>query len=116
MSTLAQRVASFAMETNYDFVRMGQVMAAASTASDADPGLSRMKRTLALLGMMLDRGFQAVDLLPEGGCKPWPDQGKMHILRTIERDWSALNDEPWIGSKYWFTLPEALRPTRPLED
>ncbi len=116
MSTLADRIASFAMETNHDFVRMGQIMAAANMASDADPGLSCMDRTLALLGMMLDRGFQAVDLLREGGSKPWPDQGKMRILRTIERDWRASNDEPWIGSKYWFTLPVALRPTPPPEE
>ena len=113
MTTIAGKIASLALETNYDHIRLGQVIAAANNASDADPQQSRMERTLALVGMLLDRGFQAVDLLPDGKCRPWVDQGRMHILRTIERDWRALNDEPWLGMKYWFTLPAALRPTPP---
>jgi len=108
-------IGQFAHSARYDCSNLWDVIVAANTASDADPNLSRMERTLALVGMLLDRGFQAVDLLPEGKCTPWPDQGKMHILRTIEREWRATNDEPWLGMKYWFDLPEARRPAPPPE-
>lgn len=109
MRTLSQKIDGLVAEGRYDYVDLWLIICAANEASDADPKLSRMERTLALVGLLLDRGFQAVDLLPAGKCKPWPDQGRMHILRTIERDWRATNDEPWLGSKYWFNLPEARR-------
>lgn len=109
MPILETEIGYLLEEAKVDCLNLGLVMDAANEASDADPKLSCMERTLALVGLLLDRGFQAVDLLPEGKCKPWPDQGRMHILRTIERDWRATNDEPWLGSKYWFDLPEARR-------
>ncbi|RVT96699.1 hypothetical protein EOD42_09800 [Rhodovarius crocodyli] len=71
---------------------------------------NQMEKTLQFIGLMIDRGFLAVDLLPDGKCKPWPDQEKSSILRRIERDWSRDGDEMRVGMEYWFHWPYPPQP------
>jgi hypothetical protein len=97
-------------ESKRDYISLALVIASANIASDAAPALGRMERTLAFLGRLLDHGFEAVDLRSDGGCTPWPDQGKVSILRRIEQEWRArADDEPLLGMMFWFNLPESRR-------
>jgi hypothetical protein len=108
--SLAEKFGFLLVEAEIDYINLWLIIGAANEASDADPALSRMQRTLALVGKMLDHGFQAVDLRSDGGCTPWPDQGKVSILRRIEREWRARpDDEPLLGAMFWFDLPASRR-------
>lgn len=95
--------------SKYDYVSLWQIINAANEARDADPSLDRIQRTLALLGQLLDRGFLAVDLTQDGGCTPWPDQDHASVLRRIETEWRRTNDEPGVGSVFWFDRPQSRR-------
>jgi hypothetical protein len=106
-ASLAQEIEWIINEAEVDYIDLWHLILAANEAEDADPKLSRMERTLALLGRLLDRGFLAVDLAEEGKCVPWPDQRRAAILGRIERDWRRLDNEPHIGAITWFQLPKA---------
>lgn len=106
-ASLAQEIEWIVNEAEVDYIDLWHVILAANEAADADPKLSRMERTLALLSMLLDRGFLAVDLADAGKCVPWPDQRRASILSRIEREWRRLDNEPYLGSLFWFHLPNA---------
>lgn len=108
-ASLAQEIAWIVTEAEVDYIDLWHLMLAANEATDADPKLSRMDRTLALVGRLLDRGFLAVDLAEAGQCIPWPDQRRAAILGRIEREWRRLEDEPLLGSIFWFQLPAERR-------
>lgn len=103
---LTQEIDWLLAEAEIDYISLHLIMDAANDASDADPALSRMDRTLALLGRLLDLGFQAVDLTEGGKCRPWPDQRRASILARIERTWRAAGDESLVAMRFWFNLPE----------
>jgi hypothetical protein len=63
----------------------------------------------SLRQLLLDRGFQAVNLLPDVRCRPWPYQSRISVLRRIEADWRTLKDEGLLGYRYWFDLPDTVR-------
>ena len=106
---LSQHIAWLLKEAEVDYLNLVLVSDAANDASDADPGLSPRDRTLALLAALLARGFQAVDLEPDGGCTPWPDQRPDAVLARIAAAWDAASDPREIGFSFWFDLPEDRR-------
>lgn len=108
-ASLEQHITWVIKEAERDYISLWHITISANKAADADPALSRMDRTLALLGMLLDRGFLAVDLAEAGQCIPWPDQRRAAILGRIEREWRRLGDEPLLGSIFWFHLPTERR-------
>ncbi len=109
LTSLAQQIDYLLAESEVDYINLNLIMAAADKAADLDRSRPLRERTLQILGMLLDRGFEAVDLLPDGKCRAWPDQGKTSILRRIEQDWRSSPDEGALALKYWFDLPDSLR-------
>jgi type II secretory pathway component PulL len=103
---LDQHIQWLIEESKRDYIDLWHIIIAANKASDADPVYSRMERTLALLRRILDLGFQGVDLLPDGKCRPWLDQGRQAILNRVETAWRANGDEPHLGALFWFHRPE----------
>ncbi len=111
MGTLEQEVDGLVQDAKIDVTNLWSVIVGANDASDADPRLSRMERTFVLLRRLIARGFQAVDLLADGKCVPWPDQNPDAIIHRIETEWRriGLNEEPHVGAIFWFDLPKSHR-------
>lgn len=107
--TINEWIKEVSHESTFDYIDLYRVITAANDASDADPRLSRMERTFALLRKLLARGFQAVDLAEGGKCVPWPDQNPDAIIRRIETEWRriGITEEPWVGAIFWFDLPKS---------
>lgn len=104
-----QQIAWLLAEAEVDCLNLALVGDAANDPSDADPRLSARDRTLALLSLLLARGFQAVDLEWGGGCTPWPDQRREAVLARIVAARDAAADPREIGFSFWFDLPEDRR-------
>jgi hypothetical protein len=109
MALAQDLIAEFANAAEIDYLDLGTVSIAADEADDLGVGLSPRDRTLALLSLLLARGFQAVDLEPGGGCTPWPDQRPDAVLARIAAAWDAAADPREIGFSFWFDLPEDRR-------
>jgi hypothetical protein len=62
-----------------------------------------------VLPLLLDRGFQAADLTPDGGCTLWPDQGRPTVLARIAAAWDAAAAPRENGFSFWFDLPDGRR-------
>lgn len=105
MSVLEQRIGFMLAESAVDCTGLWQVTHAAEAAAAELPGETRMDLTLALVAVMLGRGFQVVEPLPDGGHAPWPIQAPEYVLGIIAEDWT-LWGEPLTCMKYWFHHPE----------
>lgn len=111
MASLEEETNGIIQDAKFDYTNLWSIIVGANDASDADPRLSRMERTFALLRKLLARGFQAVDLAEGGKCVPWPDQNPDAIIRRIETEWRriGITEEPWVGAIFWFDLPKSRR-------
>ncbi|WP_421995245.1 hypothetical protein [Roseococcus sp.] len=111
MTNLDEEINGIIQDAKLDYTDLWSIIVSANDASDADPRLSRMERTFALLRQLLARGFRAVDLAEGGKCVPWPDQSPNAIIRRIEAEWRriGLDEEPWVGAIFWFDLPKSRR-------
>ncbi|TCH98537.1 hypothetical protein EJV46_08100 [Roseococcus sp. SYP-B2431] len=108
VASLKQHIEWLIAEAEHDYVSLSLIIGAANKADEADPNLNQMQRTLALIGKLLDHGFQAVDLADHGKCVPWPNQDRASILRRIEEAWRR-SGELEIAFDFWFDLPKSRR-------
>ena len=92
--TSEQEIEFLIKQSKIDYINLNLGMTAANKAIDGNPALTSMDRTLAVVGIMIDRGFLAVDLADEGQCIPWPNQDRASILNRIEGAWRQTNGEP----------------------
>jgi hypothetical protein len=106
---LTQEIEWLLVEAEVDDISLHPITHAAYDARDADPSLSRMDRTLAVLGTLIDLGVLAVDLVEDGPCKPWPDQRRAAILGRIEREWRENDGWGYLGAIYGIHLPPDRR-------
>jgi hypothetical protein len=111
MASLEEEINGIIQDAKFDYANLWSIIVGANDASDTDPRLNRMERTFALLRRLLARRFQAVDLIADGKCIPWPDQNPDAIIRRIETEWRriGINEEPHVGAIFWFDLPKPRR-------
>jgi hypothetical protein len=97
----------FLCEGDEDYIGLWEVIGVVSkdlnlderklTISDADKLWLGIKEFITL---MLENGFEAVKLAPEGKCKAWPDQTPAGVIKKIKEMWIERKGD--VGSDVWF--------------
>ena len=113
--TVSSIVEEYAHEARNDFIPFHWPYLDSNNAADLDIDLKAMDKTLKLVRALLARGFQAVDLIEDGGCIAWPDQSPEAVLGRIRHEWEALGREPNLGDICWFNLPDELQDHPPAQ-
>ncbi|MBI3419670.1 MAG: hypothetical protein HY053_06025 [Proteobacteria bacterium] len=103
----------FLREGDEDYIGLWQIIGRVSTVLNLDERKLTISDTDKLwrgiqefITLMLNNGFEAVDLAPEGKCKAWPDQNPAAVIAEIKKLWIERKGD--VGSDIWFhKLPTA---------
>jgi len=102
MDDLLAVVEDFEREVHDDYIGLWEVARAIAEKNEKAASTEIKEKSLMVVRLMLEHGFQAGTLASKGGFKAWPNQAVSEVMGRVKTEWDALGHTPSIGDIVYF--------------